>query len=216
MAATGARAAISEGFETGAAGWTSIDVAVTSLQSAAYTSAGTPNPVTHHASGGNPGGYLSAADPSGETFLFDAPPAFLGNLAAYAGGTLSYDVFYTPHYNEWRGDPDVILSNGTTTLFYLGTSNPGIDWTHFSVTLAPGAGWTVGTFGGTAASAADFAAVLSSTTLLRIRAEYLADVAETTGLDNVTLTAVPEPGTWALLAAGLGLVGLSGARRRSR
>jgi len=32
-------------------------------------------------------------------------------------------------------------------------------------------------------------------TVLRIRGEYVAGVVETTSLDNVVLTAVPEPGT---------------------
>lgn len=33
-------------------------------------------------------------------------------------------------------------------------------------------------------------------------------------VDSISITAVPEPGTWALLAAGLGLVGLGAKRRR--
>ena len=35
-------------------------------------------------------------------------------------------------------------------------------------------------------------------------------------LDNVSVAAVPEPGSWALLAAGLGLMGLASRRRLSR
>lgn len=197
---------VSEGFDSDAAGWTSVD-----LQFGAYTGAGNPVVLEYLPAGGNPGGYIQAADPSDQSYFFQAPAAFLGNLSAYAGGSLSFDTFYTPHDNEWRGDPDIVLSNGTTTLFYLGATNPGADWTHVSVTLAAGSGWTVGSFNGSAASAADFAAVLPAVSLLRIRAEYYAGVAETTGLDNVVLSAVPEPGTWAMLLAGLGMLGL---RRR--
>lgn len=218
LACNAAHATVSEGFDTDAAAWTSVDVAVTTLSDSAYTSPGTSNPLTYHATGGNPGGYISATDPSSETFFFHAPAPFLGNLSAYAGGTLSFDALYTPHFNEWRGDPDIVLSNGTTTLFYLGTANPGADWTHVSVSLAPGAGWKVGGFlsGGSAATAADFASVLASVAILRIRGEFLEGVEETTGLDNVMLTAVPEPGTWAMLAAGLGLMAFAGRRRALR
>jgi len=208
LAAPGAQANVSEGFDSGAAGWTAVDVVF-----GAYTSAGTAVTLQHLTSGGNPGGYIQATDPSDQSFFFHAPAAFLGNLSAYAGGVLSFDSFYTPHDNAWTGDPDLILSNGTTTLFYKGAANPGADWTPVSITLAAGSGWTVGSFNGTAASAADFAAVLPAVSLLRIRAEYYAGVVETTGLDNVMLSAVPEPGAWAMLLGGLGVLGLRLRRR---
>jgi hypothetical protein len=39
------------------------------------------------------------------------------------------------------------------------------------------------------------------------------NVSVTAGVDNFTLTPVPEPETWALLLAGLGLVGWQLQRR---
>ena len=44
--------------------------------------------VTWHANGGNPGGYISSTDPSGNWFWFTAPAKFLGNQAAAYGYSL--------------------------------------------------------------------------------------------------------------------------------
>jgi len=210
--------AVSSNFDTDADGWTVIDVATGSLGDAAYVDDGSVAEFDYKSTGGNPGGYIEAIDPSDGTFLFVAPAKFLGNLSGYAGGTLAWDTFYTPNdENDWRGDPDVILSNGTTTIVYQAPANPvGTSWNSFVTTLSPGAGWTIGGVSGTAATADDFAAVLGGVTILRIRGEFYTGVVETTGLDNVVLTAVPEPGTWALMAGGFALLGLRAARRRGR
>lgn len=208
LSAPSAWANIAEHFDTDAAGWSVVDIA-----GSAYISLGAAVPMQYLATGGNPGGYIQASDPSNDSFFFQSSTAFLGNLSAYAGGTLGFDAYYTPQQNEWNGDPDVILSNGTTTLFYKGATHPGADWTHVDITLASGAGWTVGSFGAGAANAADFTDVLSSVSVFRIRGEYVAGVIETTGLDNVVLSAVPEPEAWAMLIGGLGVLGLRLRRR---
>ncbi|RTL00798.1 MAG: PEP-CTERM sorting domain-containing protein, partial [Neisseriaceae bacterium] len=49
---------------------------------------------------------------------------------------------------------------------------------------------------------------------LYVRGEYINGINETTGLDNVALNPVPEPETWAMLLAGLGVV--AWARRRQQ
>ena len=40
-----------------------------------------------------------------------------------------------------------------------------------------------------------------------------ADRVSTLALSNLHVSAVPEPGSWALLLAGLGVVGVAGLRR---
>lgn len=164
-------------------------------------------------------GAINALDPSGNSFYFDAAPAFLGNKAAFAGGKLSFDTYVTPAItssNQWRYDPDIVLSNGTTTLVWQAAVNPGsTPWTHVSTTLGIDNGWRVGNLSGSSATASDFNSVLGNLTVLRLRGEYINGITETTHIDNVVLAAVPEPETWAMFAAGLGLLGFFGKRRRN-
>jgi len=211
LAAGAASADIREEFSSGDGGWQAVDLP----GSGSYLTILSTFAVTHHAAGGNPGGHISAADPSNYSFYFDAPGAFLGNLSGYTGGSLSFDTRYTPHDtgSAWRDDADVLIYSGSTILAWRAADNPGESWTHVSTTLDIGHGWRIGSITGAEATAADFASVLGSVTALRIRGEYYNGVVETTGLDNVAIAAVPEPESWALLMAGIGLIGL---RRRAR
>lgn len=214
LTAQSAWSSVSEDFADSSKGWQAVDLNNGNPAAAGYTSDGDLFAVTYNTTGGNPGGYISATDPTGGSFYFQAPNAFLGDLSPYQGGTLSFDTFYTPHIDPWLSDPDIILSNGTKTLYYSKGSNPDATWTHIGISLTPGAGWTVGSFGGAAAGSSDFADVLSGATLLRIRGEYVNGIVETTGLDNVVLAPVPEPETWAMLLAGLAGLGARLRRRR--
>lgn len=202
---------VTEQFNGGSNGWRAVDV----VYGSPYASVGNVFDLSFIATGGSPGGYISVKDPNNDSLFFQAPAAFLGNLSAYQGGSLGFDTFYTPHDNPWLGDPDVILSNGSTTLLYQKGTNPGGTWTHIGVTLAPGTGWTVGGLGGRAATDSDFASVLGGVTILRIRGDYALEPVETTGLDNVTLSPVPEPEIWATLVVGLTGLGIR-ARRQKR
>ncbi len=187
-------------FDNGAEGWSVVDL------NPPYDSTGTPYSAVHES------GYIRFTDPSSQSFFFEAPSAFLGNLSSYFGGTLRYSQRLTPTTPEWRDDPDVVLVGGGLTLVFQNAANPGADWTDYAVSLtAPG--WHVGSLSGAAASAAQLQGVLGAVDHLRIRGEYISGVVETTALDNVSISAVPEPEAWALMLSGIGFLGCVVYRR---
>ncbi len=168
--------------------------------------------VLWNSSGGNPGGYLSATDPSGNNFFLDAPAAFLGDKSTAYGQTLSYDLAF-PYPVDWTPLEDVILVGGGMTLVANQGPPPEPAWKHYSLTLLGSSGWHIGTGAGPAPTEAELQTVLSDLTALRIRGEYhYGD--DLPGLDNVRLatTAVPDGGA-TLSILGLGLLGMGAARR---
>jgi hypothetical protein len=166
---------------------------------------------SYSSTNGNPCGYLAGSEtnPNGGTGYFIAPSNFLGNLSAYAGGTLSYDfkVFVgTDYFN----DVDVIISGNGKSASWQSNVNPvGQGWVHFSVTLSDA------NFTGDS-----LASILSNVTELQIRGEFINN-SEAEGLDNVMLTtaavtATPLPAALPLFATGLGALGLLGWRRKRK
>jgi len=55
--------------------------------------------------------------------------------------------------------------------------------------------------------------VLANLTLFNLRGDWHTGV-DQSDLDNVRILAIPEPETWALLLAGLGLLGFAARRGR--
>ncbi|MEN6520297.1 MAG: laminin B domain-containing protein [Armatimonadota bacterium] len=163
------------------------------------------------ASGGNPGGFIYATDDvQGGVWYWSAPGKFLGNMSAAYGYTLDFDLMQTPTDTQFEAD-DVIITGGGLTMKLNTSYNPGNKWTHYSVNLAQGAGWTVN---GAAAASSSINTVLSSVTSIWIRGEYRTG-SDTGSLDNVKLSgAVPEPGSLAGLASGLGALMMGFIRRR--
>lgn len=179
-------------FDTDAEGWTTIDGGVQ----------------TWVATGGNSGGWLRVADNTGDDFLLKAPTAWLGNWTGLLGGTLSFDALNANGESpDWApfGEVTITGTAGSVVLDAVAPNNPPADglWHRYSVLLSPGAGWT---------GSASLAAVLADVTGLTIKGEFHAGVSEVVGIDNITVSAVPEPASAALLLGGLGL--LAHVRRR--
>lgn len=168
------------------------------------------------ASGGESGGFVMATDDVfGSTlWLWSAPDPFLGDKSSALDGTLSFSLKASNVTSGGQDAPDVkIKGNGITLAIDAGPS-PGLGWTSYNLTLAPGA-WHLGDLSGALASAADMQSALSNVSALYIRGDYSPLLREaSSGLDSVLLASpVPEPGSYALWLAGL-LVGASLMRRR--
>ena len=195
-------------FETDPEGWIVADWNNPDLSAIVGTYA-----VAWNASGGNPGGYISASDPSGQWFWFSAPAKFLGNQSAAFGSSLQYDVFVDP--TAGRPFPVVMLTGDGQRLFFEGGS-PTAAFASYSVPMTP-KGWRLNDWqGGAEPTDLQMQTVLGSLDGLYISGDWFAGD-EVAGLDNVRFgtepSVVPEPCTSALLLlGGLPLVMLS--RRR--
>jgi hypothetical protein len=135
-------------------------------------------------SGGNPGGYVAADDVgTGEYWRFAAPDAYLGDLSAYYGQRLSYDVIQLGPVGGVTNQNDVEIAGPGGTLAYRFGNPPADAWTGFSVRIVAGAGWTVG---GAPATEQQIRDVLAEVTSLSLRGEFRVG-ADSAGLDNVRL-----------------------------
>ena len=175
-------AALAAGFSADAEGWT----------------ASNGGALNWMAAGGNGGGWLQITDTSSDDFLLNAPAAWLGNWSAYAGGTLSFDARNingdTPDWSPF-GEVTITGTGGSVVFDMAPAGSPPADgqWHRYSFVLPA---W----------------ALLSNVTSLTIKGEFHAGVTEIVGIDNIQVTAVPEPTGAALLLGGLGL--LAQLRRR--
>jgi hypothetical protein len=198
-----AQATVTSGFTFSTDGWTVITSYPIGSNVLSYGSA------PWNAVGGNPGGYVSILDPDDNDTYFRAPAAFLGNQSAAVGGTLAFDRIMETGAIDYSQNYDVMLQGGGRILQYeLPMPSQLTLWQTYQLTLAPSAGWFNVT-SNTAATLADFQAVLSSLTELWLLAEFTNGQLETIGIDNVVLTdgqgqPAPEPASVALLLSALG------------
>jgi hypothetical protein len=173
------------------------------------TPSGPTTAPTYVAADGNPAGHLHADD-FAPWSAYHAPAKFLGDLSAAYGALLKFDI-RVPGTDGVQYSA-VIISDGTTTLQFRGL--PGIaGWQTYQIPLLASAGWQHSTDGKTAGAAAtelEIQTVLSNLQFLHINADWLTGM-DYADLDNVIITAQPEPSSMMLLSGAL--LGLAGLRR---
>ncbi len=185
-------------FDTGVDGWTIVSF--TNLATNTYSLSGNYT-ATHSTTGGNPGGYIYSADPDGGDFTFAAPAAFLGNRAAAAGGTLSYDLIHPTGGVDLQAADVILVGNGQRLVWQASpTLTPSTTWLPVSVPLSPTPQWHVDITTGATPTATDFQAVLGNLTDLLIRGEYF-NGSETSGIDNVRFSAAAPLGVSVITSA---------------
>ncbi len=163
-------------FDAGNEGW--------AIWGDAQGGAATP---TYYASGGNPGGYVSATDDvTGGTWYWQAPAKFHGDFSSALGQTLTFQLRQSATDSPWDA-ADILLTGGGKTLVLDNLAPPGTGWTQYTVSLDTSAGWRVGA-DGPAATTEDLQGVLGDLTDLLIRGEFRYGP-DTGDLDNVVLNA---------------------------
>lgn len=170
---------ISSDFSTNADGWT--------------TPGAFSGVLNYNASGGNPGGFVSASDPFSAGppiyWYYQAPAKFLGNLSTYYNGTLSFDLAQASATVAAQR-ADVILSTGTTSLYYfnLSPATPAIfpAWTSYKIALNEITGnWkTSNSSTGTPATQSDIQFALGNLISVQIRGRF-GSIQSSSTLDNV-------------------------------
>lgn len=192
-------------FDSDAQGWTIVD-----WDSATLSSIVGSYPAAWNVSGGNPGGYISATDPSGQWFWFSAPSAFLGDRSSVFGGRLVFDL----SVDISDGDTTVVMLTGAGKRLYFDGRSPLPSFTSYSVPLTP-AGWRLNDWQtGVTPTSAELQSVLGNLDGVYISGDWHNGI-ESAGLDNVQL--VPEPNISALfLLGGVALTCLAKQRKLTK
>lgn len=134
-----------------------------------------------------PGGYITGIEGGSGVWQYIAPTAYLGDIGAYYGGTLSFDLSQ-PSQSSQFDDVDITLIGGGMTLVMDFPNNPDTSFTSYSVDLELGGGWRVGSASGRIATETEIRMVLGDLTSLQIRGEFVNGTTDdASSLDNVFL-----------------------------
>ena len=141
------------------------------------------------ATGGNPGGFISADDlVQGQRWYWVAPSKFLGDVSGAYGQRLRFDLVQGNLDRQINADSaDVILGSQNLTVAHRLGGNPGTDWTSYDIPLDESGSWYNKTTGASVGRA-ELQQVLGSLDRLWIRGEFRREQ-DFGGLDNVVLGA---------------------------
>jgi len=192
-----------------------------------YTSADPNTAVIYSAAGGTGGtGAIILQEPAnGANDYFVAATKFTGDMSAYYNGTLSFDMQLNPAWDSSAEAAMVILTgtynSSALSIGYLPPSGQypnATSFTTFTFNLNTSTAWAL-TSGldfvtGTLATPAQIQSIMGSITSIRILGDWT-NQHDLVVLDNVTMTAIPEPSVFAALFGGAAL-GLAISRRGLR
>jgi hypothetical protein len=148
-------------------------------------------------------GHLVLQDVDGSDFAAILPASDLGDWSRFVGGSLSFDAInLNGAADDWGTFGTLRIESGgqALELDVVPSPAPASTWTTYSVRL------DTATWGGNLSS------VLSQVTRVSLTLESHAGFDagnggfELNGLDNVRVSAVPEPQAWVLMGAGLAVV----------
>jgi hypothetical protein len=208
----GSALAASWNFDTGTEGWTLFDT----VGSGNYSNIGTGS-LNWSAIGGNPGGFVSAVDPSNGAFMFKAPISGV-DYSAFNGGLLEFSL-QTDRFPDFSEDSVIVFKGGAANLTIVSAlgRQPGVSWTDYSLSLDPNA-FRLNNLSGAVVAPNQFADVLASLQLFLINGEFHSGVAETTSLDTVAFVApgaaVPDSSDFGL--AGITILAMIALRHRAK
>ncbi|MBL8047551.1 MAG: hypothetical protein JNJ45_02610 [Chthonomonas sp.] len=189
-------------------GWAATSSALTTTFSTGFEGWTQTSGVTHQVAGGNLGGHLQFADsgPANGGQIV-APNTYLGNwLTSYgANGTFSLDyrVVRAGVFMPFPMGVTITGTSGSMSHSFPGNFTAAFGWTNWSSALNANT-WSV---------SGNLNSILGNVTEVRVFMPCSSDALEITGVDNISVAAVPEPAS-ALAFAGFALVLLKGGRRR--
>jgi len=209
-AGNAAAATLTSSFDASAEGWTTTTFADNGRPNFSVVFGSSGVVPDFHGAGGDPGGFVSFADPDDGWSYFVAPAAYLGAQGDKNGGVLSFSLQHAFPSNGFLADPPpphAVLQGGGLTLVTDAGEPPAITpaWTGFTVPLVASS-WRISTMIGATPTDQQFTTVLDNLTGLFLSAEFVSPVVETNGLDSVALAPVPLPGAWWALVSSLAVL----------